>query len=254
MISKVVVFLSLAAPVVNATPHTPCLNSLSTATLSLGEQAAKHPRTVCGDKSFGRAQLADVCIPDEERGMLSPQQQIEKLCFQCSLSQFDSEWDSPFRSPGFPWWTDGCTLAPDQPAGFNLTESCRRHDFCYHALYDLGLFYENVKKEVDAVFKRDIEATCRAQDTQSKTRAATFDVDKRHVNQCEHISALYHIAVHFFGHLETPVKSQGSHEFVVKDGTMRQLDSRLKHVPSFLKSLYATWLSPYKEAREDDSP
>ncbi|PHH66125.1 hypothetical protein CDD81_188 [Ophiocordyceps australis] len=93
-----------------------------------------------------------MCLTEQERHTLSPEEHVDKLCFVCNLEQFDVEWNSPSRDPSFEWWTDGCTFSPNSPLGFDYLESCRRHDFCYHTLHQQGRFYPEVKIATDEVF------------------------------------------------------------------------------------------------------
>ncbi|KAM4066444.1 prokaryotic phospholipase A2 domain-containing protein [Hirsutella rhossiliensis] len=173
-----------------------------------------------------------VCLTVPERVRLSPEKQVDKLCFKCNLDEFDSEWDSPYRTPGFEWWTDGCTASPDEPMpGLNYTKSCRRHDFCYHTLKKQGRFYRNVKTEVDNIFFKDMNDACASvpEDKKKDTPWWMFWISPagaavRHVIfNCDVWANLYHISVDNFGKFETSLDDppEGK-EYEVVDGRVQE--------------------------------
>jgi hypothetical protein len=57
----------------------------------------------------------------------------------------------------FDWSSDGCTRAPDTPAGFDFADACRHHDFGYRNYrHDLARHRERI----DEVFRADLRRIC----------------------------------------------------------------------------------------------
>jgi hypothetical protein len=95
----------------------------------------------------------------------SPQAVIEKLLFRSSLATFVNEADSPKRDARLDWSTDGCSAPVVGSTGrsFNFYNACRRHDFGYRNYSKIKngkLWTATLRAQVDAVFKRDMNADC----------------------------------------------------------------------------------------------
>lgn len=67
---------------------------------------------------------------------------------------------APYNS--FDWSTDGCSWAPDRPAGFDFRAACRRHDFNYRNFRAVGIFTSADRAAIDAAFLGDLRAACPA--------------------------------------------------------------------------------------------
>lgn len=95
----------------------------------------------------------------------SPQAVVERLLFRSSLATFIKEADSPKRDTRMDWTTDGCSAPVVGSTGrsFNFYNACRRHDFGYRNYSKIKngtLWTAALRAQVDAVFKRDMNADC----------------------------------------------------------------------------------------------
>ena len=95
----------------------------------------------------------------------SPQAVVERLLFRSSLATFVKEADSPKRDARMDWTTDGCSAPVVGSTGrsFNFYNACRRHDFGYRNYSKIKngtLWTAALRAQVDAVFKRDMNADC----------------------------------------------------------------------------------------------
>jgi len=66
------------------------------------------------------------------------------------------------RPAPFDWSSDGCSISPDHPMGFDFTAACWRHDFGYrNFLHGLRLDPSATRKAaIDARLADDLETTC----------------------------------------------------------------------------------------------
>lgn len=107
---------------------------------------------------------------------------------------------------GLRWTHDGCSTSPDQPAGFDFTAACIRHDFGYRNYRDLlgedgfrngvagmtGIGPHSPKTQVDAIFLQDLRKECH------RPLGSGRHVQARPplmVATCERIAAQYHASV-----------------------------------------------------------
>ncbi|WP_086825330.1 phospholipase [Allokutzneria sp. NRRL B-24872] len=58
------------------------------------------------------------------------------------------------------WSTDGCTLAPDRPFGFQVLPACHRHDFGYGNFTWQGRFDSANRLRIDNKFRDDMYLIC----------------------------------------------------------------------------------------------
>ncbi|AGZ46282.1 phospholipase [Actinoplanes friuliensis] len=91
-------------------------------------------------------------------------------------------------SYGFDWTTDYCSSSPDNPLGFDFTNSCWHHDFGYRNYKAIGAFDAN-KARVDDTFYADLKRKC-----------ATYNTVVRPA--CVSLAWTYYQAVRIFGSLE----------------------------------------------------
>lgn len=66
---------------------------------------------------------------------------------------------SAWAAYGFDWSTDYCSASPDNPLGFDFTQSCARHDFGYRNYKAVGQFSAN-KARLDSAFYEDLKRKC----------------------------------------------------------------------------------------------
>ncbi|MFG3547563.1 phospholipase A2 [Streptomyces sp. NPDC047725] len=107
---------------------------------------------------------------------------------------------------GLRWDHDGCSKSPDQPAGFDFTGACIRHDFGYRNFRDLlgedgfrngvagltGIGPESPKARVDAVFLQDLRKEC------NRPIGSGVHIQARPrpmVEACEQFAERYHASV-----------------------------------------------------------
>lgn len=60
----------------------------------------------------------------------------------------------------FNWTSDGCTMSPDKPSGFNFLPACHRHDFGDTYLTSRGEWTQANKDRVDDRFRDDMLDVC----------------------------------------------------------------------------------------------
>jgi hypothetical protein len=91
------------------------------------------------------------------------------------------------------WSTDLCSTSPDQPAGFDFRNSCRRHDFGYRNYKAVGQFPAN-KDRIDSAFYHDMRSVCAGYSGARKT-------------ECDGLAWTYYQAVKKFGTLDAVQQS-----------------------------------------------
>lgn len=79
------------------------------------------------------------------------------------------------------WSADSCTWSPDEPLGWDFSQSCNRHDFGYRNYKNQGRFNDGTRLQIDDNFKADMYGAC-AND-----------------GACEKAADLYYWAVRTFG-------------------------------------------------------
>ena len=83
------------------------------------------------------------------------------------------------------WSTDGCSVAPEKPGGFNFHSSCLRHDFAYRNFKRLDKFTDEERKKIDDNFKNDLNDECAKQGDDEK--------------ECKTLAEVYYLAVRACG-------------------------------------------------------
>jgi hypothetical protein len=91
------------------------------------------------------------------------------------------------------WSTDLCSTSPDQPAGFDFRNSCRRHDFGYRNYKAVGQFPAN-KSRIDDAFYNDMKSVCAGYSGARRT-------------ECDGLAWTYYQAVKKFGTLSAVQQS-----------------------------------------------
>ena len=111
---------------------------------------------------------------------------VEQL-MSSSLKDFMKTRESSAAFPGLDWTTDLCT-SPARGTGlsFNFNNACIRHDFGYRNYKKFGLFTEDKRGTIDAIFLKDMREHCR-------TRSVVLRPG------CYAAAGRYYIAVRNFG-------------------------------------------------------
>ncbi|RJQ82923.1 phospholipase [Pseudonocardiaceae bacterium YIM PH 21723] len=108
--------------------------------------------------------LTTVIAPSAQAGTKLTRQQLVKLTdqylFDTDLDTFLTIRAGHPHDDQFDWTSDGCTLAPDRPLGFNFLPACLRHDFGYGNYKRQGRFDEDVRKDIDDNFRDDLYDIC----------------------------------------------------------------------------------------------
>ena len=77
----------------------------------------------------------------------------DALIFNTPIDQFIRQADAR-NPPCFNWTSDGCSApAPNQPAQFDFTPFCRRHDFAYRNTQAQRRCTEPQRQRIDDNFK-----------------------------------------------------------------------------------------------------
>ncbi|OAA33338.1 secretory phospholipase A2 [Moelleriella libera RCEF 2490] len=125
----------------------------------------------------------------------------DTLIFRMSMDNFQNA-----RGIGIPfdcdWTSDGCSLSPDKPAGFDFTESCYRHDFAYRNTKAQNRFTGTMRKSIDVNFRKDLYNYCR----QFATASGWFNSRQA---RCRRVADFYYVAVRRFGMLKAEGKAGG---------------------------------------------
>lgn len=83
----------------------------------------------------------------------------DRLLFNTSISNF--LYAKSIQNPAtLNWMDDGCSKAPDAPAGYNFLPSCQRHDFAYRNFKKQKRFTHASRLKIDNNFKNDLYNQC----------------------------------------------------------------------------------------------
>ncbi|ROW07230.1 hypothetical protein VMCG_03811 [Cytospora schulzeri] len=118
-----------------------------------------------------------VSLPDEVEAI------TDKYLFETSLDDFMS-YRAAEDPPIVIWYSDGCTLALDNPLGFEFEPACNRHDFGYLNYRHQHRFTKAAKASIDANFLKDLKHQCSSEYFQTI---------------CNALAEAYHAAVKIFG-------------------------------------------------------
>lgn len=110
-----------------------------------------------------------------------PRQVTDQYLFEVSLEEFVQIRESRPHPNELDWSSDACSYSPDEPLGYEFTESCLRHDFGYRNYERQGRFTEDNRLRIDNNFRADMYSAC-AGDT-----------------ACERAADVYYFAVRQFG-------------------------------------------------------
>ncbi|QUH00921.1 hypothetical protein HUO13_08890 [Saccharopolyspora erythraea] len=84
----------------------------------------------------------------------------DRYLFEVSLTQFtDVRGDRPHATQ-LDWSSDSCSWSPDEPLGYDFSESCDRHDFGYRNYKRQARFNEDTRLRIDDNFKADMYSAC----------------------------------------------------------------------------------------------
>lgn len=83
------------------------------------------------------------------------------------------------------WSSDACSWSPDEPLGYEFTNSCHRHDFGYRNYKAQSRFTESNRERIDNNFRDDMYSTCDGSSV------------------CESAADVYYYAVRQFGSSST---------------------------------------------------
>ncbi|WP_347567493.1 phospholipase [Actinopolyspora sp. BKK1] len=111
----------------------------------------------------------------------NPRQTTDRYLFEVSLEEFVQIRASRPHPNELDWSSDACSYSPDEPLGYEFTESCLRHDFGYRNYENQGRFTEDNRLRIDNNFRADMYSAC-AGDT-----------------ACERAADVYYYAVRQFG-------------------------------------------------------
>ncbi|GAA0519910.1 hypothetical protein GCM10011581_09990 [Saccharopolyspora subtropica] len=80
--------------------------------------------------------------------------------FQLSLDSFSETRERQPYADQLDWSSDGCSMSPDEPLGFQFRPSCQRHDFGYRNYKKQQRFTEQTRKQIDDNFRADLYSAC----------------------------------------------------------------------------------------------
>ncbi|MCI2420577.1 phospholipase [Saccharopolyspora sp. K220] len=84
----------------------------------------------------------------------------DEYLFELSLDSFtETRTEQPYADQ-LDWSSDGCSMSPDEPLGYEFRTSCDRHDFGYRNYKAQDRFSEANRKEIDDNFRADMYSVC----------------------------------------------------------------------------------------------
>ncbi|GAB2756615.1 hypothetical protein GCM10027174_35760 [Salinifilum aidingensis] len=84
----------------------------------------------------------------------------DEYLFHTGLDDFAAAHERAPHADQLDWSSDGCSVAPDEPLGFDFTASCWRHDFGYRNYQLQQRFSEDNRARIDENFRADMTGTC----------------------------------------------------------------------------------------------
>ncbi len=109
--------------------------------------------------------IITVAAPSAQAAQLSKPQLMkltDQFMYEIDLDAFQDIRNQRPHADQLDWASDGCTMAPDQPLGFNFLPACWRHDFGYGNYKRQGRFDEDSRKDVDDNFRDDMYDICQS--------------------------------------------------------------------------------------------
>lgn len=126
------------------------------------------------------AGTAHADLTDEELRAVTDQ-----YLFETSLDDFTSIRADRPHDGQLDWSTDACSWSPDEPLGYEFTQSCHRHDFGYRNYQQQDRFTESHRLRIDNRFRADMYSECDGDVT------------------CQGVANVYYFAVRQFGDVTT---------------------------------------------------
>ncbi|MGP4018145.1 phospholipase [Saccharopolyspora sp. 5N708] len=84
----------------------------------------------------------------------------DQYLFELSLDSFtETRGEQPYADQ-LDWSSDGCSMSPDEPLGYEFRTSCDRHDFGYRNYKKQERFTEANREEIDDNFRDDMYSVC----------------------------------------------------------------------------------------------
>ncbi|GAB3275001.1 phospholipase [Parasphingorhabdus pacifica] len=84
----------------------------------------------------------------------------DEYLFDYSLPRFAATRAQRPHADRLDWSSDGCSLSPDEPFGYEFTDSCHRHDFGYRNYTVQQRFTEENRLDIDDNFRSDMHSIC----------------------------------------------------------------------------------------------
>lgn len=109
----------------------------------------------------------------------------DRYLFRTSLDGFVSLRADRPHDEQLDWSSDACSWSPDEPLGYEFTQSCLRHDFGYRNYQDQDRFTEPHRLRIDDRFRADMYTRCDGDVT------------------CQGVANVYYFAVRQFGDVAT---------------------------------------------------
>lgn len=99
-------------------------------------------------------------LPSDTTGLVAV---VERGLFATPIADFPAFTRANKRiHPSLDWHTDYCSapLVGSTGRSFNFRVPCQRHDFAYRNLKRLGKWNEEMRRQVDDLFRNDMRLTC----------------------------------------------------------------------------------------------
>nr|WP_179724850.1 phospholipase [Saccharopolyspora hordei] len=84
----------------------------------------------------------------------------DEYLFELSLDAFTQTRAERPHADQLDWSSDGCSMSPDEPLGYQFRTSCDRHDFGYRNYTKQDRFTEAGRKAIDDNFRDDMYSVC----------------------------------------------------------------------------------------------
>jgi hypothetical protein len=84
----------------------------------------------------------------------------DQYLYSTSLADFQTIRAAAPHADQLDWTSDGCSVSPDKPLGYNFLPACYRHDFGYGNYKKQNRFTEPNRKRIDDNFKADMYTIC----------------------------------------------------------------------------------------------
>ena len=84
----------------------------------------------------------------------------DEYLYEIALGDFTDLRDEKPHDDQLDWSSDSCSYSPDDPLGYEFTESCDRHDFGYRNYKVQERFDEDNRLRIDDNFRDDMYGSC----------------------------------------------------------------------------------------------